>query len=55
MMMVAIFIFFLCFIGQSYQIDNGLGRTPQMGKIKITNSTKAIMNKTLSMLLMSLR
>ena len=41
-MVVKIFLVFVFFITHSYQINNGLGRTPQMGK----NLTKIILNKT---------
>ncbi len=40
-------LFFVYFIGQSYQINNGLGRIPQMGKIKEIKLTRTIMNKIL--------
>jgi hypothetical protein len=46
MLAASIFLIFVFFIGQSYQINNGLGKTPQMGKIQIIDLTKAIMNQT---------
>jgi hypothetical protein len=45
MMVVLIFLFFVCFIEQSYQINNGLGRKPQMGKMGIIYSTRAALDK----------
>jgi hypothetical protein len=34
MAVALIFLFFVGFIEQSYQLNNGLGLTPQMGKMK---------------------
>ncbi len=37
-MIISTFVYFLFFIRVSYEINNGLGRTPQMGKRKKKNS-----------------
>ncbi len=37
-MIVSTFLYLLFFIGFSYQLNNGLGRTPQMGKNRKRNT-----------------
>jgi hypothetical protein len=39
-MVVSLFLFVVFFVDHSYQLNNGVGRIPQMGKIKITISIK---------------
>ncbi len=46
MMVALIFLLFVFVIEQSYQINNGLGRTPQMGKMRVISSTRAVLDKT---------
>ena len=36
-MVASIYLLLVSFIAHSYQLNNGLGRTPQMGMMKITN------------------
>jgi hypothetical protein len=40
-MIILTFLYLLFFIGFSDELNNGLGRTPQMGKKKKQNSFKA--------------
>jgi hypothetical protein len=40
-MMVSIYLLLVFLVGYSYQLNNGLGKTPQMGKINLTDAIKA--------------